>query len=105
MARLVESKVVKFVDIRDLDGYTIDNWCADYLDKVGVLTIYESEHKAKGKKFVRFTLNGSNSDKQKYFQTSLGDLTEDTDMIFLRSNHEYVFKVDDNISNDYFKQF
>ena len=64
MAKFIDKKVVKFVGYMDLDGNPISDWHEEYLGCAGLLCIYESEHKAPGKKFVYFFPNEPEAELQ-----------------------------------------
>lgn len=92
MAKLVDFYEVKFKEVRDLDGYVKDDFLRDYVGKIGLLCVYESEKKDKGKKFVYFYPCEPDKSIQQYFYTSLGILTIIGKEMQLKSHHEYFFE-------------
>lgn len=99
MSRLVETKIVKFVSVTDLDGNIVENFFSDYLTLNGLLCIYESNSRP-GKRFFYFYPNEPDNDMQRYFHCSLGDYTEVKSLIIFQSHHIYTFVEGDFISED-----
>ncbi len=100
MAKHIGNRIVRFIKYTDLDGNPISDWHDEYLDTTGLLCIYESEHKAPGKKFVYYYPNEPDAPMQRYFNSVSGELTESDNMIQLDEVHRYVFEVGDYITED-----
>ena len=100
MAKHITDRIVKFVGYTDLEGKRINDWHDEYLGQCGMLCIYESEHKAPGKKFIYFYPNEPDSDIQRYFNSVSGELRESGSRIFLETDHRYEFEAGDFLSED-----
>lgn len=100
MAKHITNKIVRFVSITDLSGKINNDWHDEYLGMEGMLCIYESEHKAPGKKFIYFYPNEPESDLQRYFNSISGELRESGNRIFLETDQRYEFEVGDFLSED-----
>ncbi len=100
MAKHTDSKIVKFVGFSELNGGDANGACKKYLDSAGMLCIFESQNKDPGKKFVYFFPSEPDSVIQRYFHTSMGELTETDDKICFESNHRYIFEKGSFISQD-----
>ncbi len=98
MAKLIETKIVRFIAYRDLDDKPIDDWHSEYIGTAGMLCIYISEHKAPGKKFVYYYPNEADESAQRYFYTLAGELTESDNLIILDTDHRYIFEEGDCVS-------
>ncbi len=100
MAKFIDKKVAKFVGYMDLDGNPLSDWHEEYLGCAGLLCIYESEHKAPGKKFIYFYPNEPEAELQRYFNSISGDITESDSKICLDTDRRYIFELGDFISED-----
>ncbi len=100
MAKHIGNKIVKFTKFIDLDDNPISDWHDEFLGLDGMLCIYESEHKAPGKKFVYFYPNEPGADLQRYFNSISGELTETGNKIVLEENRRYEFEIGDFLSED-----
>lgn len=82
----------------DKDGnpYPETDWRSAYVGPVGLVAVYESEHKAAGKKFACFFPDMPDQFTQDWLRTSAGELRveEETYMITTR-NSSYVFVRDE----------
>lgn len=103
MAKHVENRIVRFIGFSDLDGNPVSDWHDEYIDTAGMLCIYESEHKAPGKKFIYFYPNEPDNDSQRYFNSTAGELTESGNMLILESGHRYAFEQGDFVSEEDFE--
>ncbi len=100
MARHIENRFVKFVEFLDLDGNPVSDWHDEYLGLPGMLCIYESEHKAPGKRFVYFYPNEPDTDGQRYFNSLPGKMKEVDDTLLLEADHLYKFEMGDFVSEE-----
>ena len=82
----------------DKDGnpYPETDWRSAYVGPVGLVAVYESEHKAAGKKFACFFPDMPDQFTQDWLRTSTGELRveEETYTITTR-NSSYVFVRDE----------
>ena len=82
----------------DKDGnpYPETDWRSAYVGPAGLVAVYESEHKAAGKKFACFFPDMPDQFTQDWLRTSAGELRveEETYMITTR-NSSYVFVRDE----------
>lgn len=95
-----KNEIVKVISISDLEGNPVEDWRINYVDTVGLLSIYESEHKAPGKYYAYYFPNEPENLMQRYFNTSPSVLTEKDNMICLERNHIYTFEIGDYLSDD-----
>ena len=95
MPKLIEQKVARFIECTDHDGNPARDWTQNYLQTPGLLCIYESMKKYPGKKFIYFYPNEPDSDEQRYFHSSCGDLTQEGNRICLTGDHTFVFEEGD----------
>ena len=100
MARHIVNKIVKFSEFTDLAGEPIHDWHDEYLDMVGMLSIYEPENSSKGERFVLFFPNEPDLVIQRYFRTVTGELTESANKIILEEDNKYTFEIGDFVSKD-----
>lgn len=100
MAKHIENKIVRFEEFTDADCNPIDDWHRDFLGLEGMLCIYASEHKAPGKRFVYFYPNEPDTQMQRYFNSTSGELYEVRNKLILITNHRYVFSIGDYVSEE-----
>lgn len=81
---------------KDRNPYPETDWRSAYVGPVGLVAVYESEHKAAGKKFACFFPDMPEQFTQDWLRTSAGELRveEETYMITTR-NSSYVFVRDE----------
>ncbi len=103
MAKHLENKIVKFIGFSDLEGNPVNDWHDDYMNCAGMLCIYESEHKAPGKKFIYFYPNEPENNNQRWFNSTSGTLTETDNELIVESGHRYVFAKGDFVSQEDFE--
>ena len=103
MAKHLENQIVRFVGFSDLEGNPVNDWHDDYMNCAGMLCIYESEHKAPGKKFFYFYPNEPNSESQRYFNSISGVMTETNSEIIVEDGHRYVFEKGNFVSKEDFE--
>ena len=103
MADHVDNRIVKFIGFSDLDGNPVSDWHDDFIDTVGMLCIYESEHKAPGKKFIYYYPNEPDSETLRYFNSTPGEISESGNMLILESGHRYTFEQGDFVSDSDFE--
>ncbi len=103
MADHVDNRIVKFIGFSDLDGNPVSDWHDDFIDTVGMLCIYESEHKAPGKKFIYYYPNEPDSETLRYFNSTPGEISESGNMLILESGHRYSFEQGDFVSESDFE--
>ena len=92
MSKLIEEKIVEFVEFTDLDATPVCDWHDKYIGLKGILRIYESERKAPGKIFIYFYPSEPDYPEQRYFHSSLGILDIENGFLILKTNHIYRFK-------------
>ena len=100
MAKHIVNKIVRFAEFTDLEGNPVHDWHDEYLDMVGMLSIYESENTSPGDRFVYFYPNEPNMDTQRFFQTLTGEISESEDRIVLEAENKYFFEIGDYVSED-----
>ena len=100
MARHIANRIVRFEEFTDKDCNPIDDWHRDFLGLEGMLCIYESEHKAPGKRFVYFYPNEPGAQMQRYFNSTSGEVSETRNKLILTTNHRYVFSIGDYMSEE-----
>ena len=81
---------------KDRNPYPETDWRSAYVGPVGLVAVYESEHKAAGKKFACFFPDMPEQFTQDWLRTSAGELRveEETYTITTR-NSSYVFVRDE----------
>ena len=99
MAKLVETKIARFVSITDFNGDIVEGLFDDFLTLSGMLCIYESDNNPK-KKFFYFYANEPNNLMQKCFFCSPGDYTEVEPLIAFQADHTYLFVEGNFIPDD-----
>ena len=100
MGKCYRKEIVKLISVSDFEGNLIDDWRGEFVNTVGLLGIFKSERKAPGKQYLYYFPNESEKVMQRYFHSSVGILTEEDNMICLRSNHIYKFEVGNYISDE-----
>ena len=100
MAKHIGNRIVRFSGFMDLDGTPLSDWHDEYLDLPGMLCIYESEHKAPGKRFVYFYPYEPDNDLQRYFHSTAGNYIESDNIITLVTNEIYEFEIGEYLSED-----
>ncbi len=100
MAKHLGNMVARFAEYTDLDGNTLSDWRDEYLGLSGMLSIYESENKAPSKKFIYFYPNEPAADVQRYFHTSVGEVTESESTVIVETHGRYVFEIGDFLSEE-----
>ncbi len=100
MAKHIANRFVRFVSYTDLAGNPVSDWHDEYMGLAGMLCIFESEHKAPGKRFVYFYPNEPDAFDQRYFNSIPGILSESGNTLVLEENHRYEFEEGEFISED-----
>ncbi|MBO4373903.1 MAG: hypothetical protein J5829_02240 [Lachnospiraceae bacterium] len=100
MAKHIENKIVRFTGFTDPEGNPLSDWHDEYLGLEGMLCIYESEHKAPGKKFIYFYPNEPDSEMQRYFNSISGELSRSGNRIILEADNRYEFEEGDFLSKE-----
>ena len=86
MAKHIDNKMVRFVGLTDLEGNPITDLLDDFKNCAGMLCIYESEHKAPGKRFIYFYPNEPLNERQRYFNSTSGTMTETDSEIIVETD-------------------
>lgn len=100
MAKHIVNKIAKFIGITDSEGNPVHDWHDEFIDTVGMLSIYEEQHVTPARYFLYFYPNEPNMEKQRYFNSLSGKLTDSEGMIVLEENNKYIFVVGDFVSEE-----
>ena len=101
MAKLIDYFYGKMTECQDRKNRRYKDWRKQYCDKPGLIAIYESESKAKGKKFVYFFPYDEKSRTQNWFHTGVGTIDKSGDIYQIWTvNSAYTFAKDESVLTD-----
>lgn len=69
----------------------------EFINKAGLIAVFESEKKMPGKRFIYFCPNEPNATFQRYFATTPGEIEEIDGKLLIETMHSiYTFKLDED---------